>query len=159
MLKKENALTFSIRLLTNRFSKFLLEKWSRLRQQQQAHFELSQSAHDYLDMVRFSGALAECHLVSSYARSRTAGYGSRSGSCAPAVLLIKCPKVMLNPLPGVRTWVLHKTSRSQNKSSLSDCQWGGNNRVHTKLIWTIDYNYEAPFDFFFIMCLLNSYVS
>lgn len=34
--------------------------------------------------------------------THTAGGGSRSGNLAPAVLLIKYPKVMLKPLPSHR---------------------------------------------------------
>lgn len=103
--KKAHPFASSIQLHTNSSPKFPLER-SQLRQQQAA-FGSPESSVDLPGSVSFPTALLVCHLVSTcshtlaqtHTHTHTAGGESGSGSRAPAVLLIKYPKVMLKPLP------------------------------------------------------------
>lgn len=82
------------------FSKFPLERRNRLRQQKAA-LASPEPVADLPSLVSFPTALVVCQLVwtCTYKCTRTAGGGCRSGCHAPAVLLIRYPKVMLKPLP------------------------------------------------------------
>lgn len=94
----------SIQLQTNSFSKFLTEA---------AAFGLRFT----IRLLGFPEHWFSCQLVSTCSHTHTAAGGSRSGSRAPAVLLIKYPKVMLKPMPSHRKAPLRceNTSASQNK--------------------------------------------